>query len=531
MVDLDGFADFREGAVKPPRQPKLVAQIQAFLQRFPEAAMHREALQLLGSDWVYAAPDQGNPDCWVIYIRFGTVIERLFDLTREIVCYYSPYADLQIRTFDRLDRVVQSGARTVTPDFRALYSRDPDLQKKLADWSRGAVTTLPMDLAASDAVEAAAELFLRLTTKLSTRDLYYETLPVTGEDFFGRRLTLLSLLRDIRERRVCGVFGLRKSGKTSIVKEVLDELDTNADPWALAFVDLESLPSPPSDPIPELLRKVTAALIDALQPHQLRTHELRQMRSTSTLDDFAQAVQASLADADRKSIRVLLALDEIEFLLASDLSDHNRAPVAQFLALLRSAVQEHPSFLTLLSGVTSAIVEEGTLFGRPNPFYSWAKPYFVAPLDPDEASNLVTTLGRRVALTWSDEAVDMLYTATDGHAFYLRALASFVTGKIPMRQRLFRVEPERVQAALPTWRRATAARVREVFETLEVYYPDERTLLDIALDSPEDLADIALEHPTEIEHLLQLGLLKEDPTSGGLAVGALPRLGPRRTTL
>ncbi len=125
----------------------------------------------------------------------------------------------------------------------------------------------------------------------------------------------------------------------------------------------------------------------------------------------------------------------------------------------------------MLSGVTSGIVEEGALFGRPNPFYSWAKPYFVAPLEYEEASNLVITLGRRVALAWSEEAVALLFAATDGHAFYIRTLASHVVGKMPARRRVFRVEKEQVEDALPTWRRAMAARVREVFETLEVYYP------------------------------------------------------------
>lgn len=114
MADLSGFADFREGAVMAPRHPKLMARIEEFLQAFPEAAVHREALRILGSDWVYAAPDRDNDRCWVVYIRFGPVIERLFDLTREIAAYYSPYTDLQIRTFDRIDRVVQAGAHNYT---------------------------------------------------------------------------------------------------------------------------------------------------------------------------------------------------------------------------------------------------------------------------------------------------------------------------------------------------------------------------------------------------------------------------------
>jgi hypothetical protein len=504
-----------------------VRRIDEFLTVFPEAALHRQALQLLGSDWVYAAPDSVNDQCWVIHIRFGQVIENLFDITREVVAYYSPYDDLQTRTYNRLEAVVAGGARNVTPDIRAVYSRDPETKKKLRDWTQGAVTTLPIDLPSSNVPDAAARLFTILAEFLSTRDLYYETLPVTGDDFFGRRLLLLSLIRDISEHRVCGIFGLRKSGKTSVVREVIDSLGKSSDEWALAFVDLETLPDPPADPLPTLLSRVRRAMLDALQVKHLRTHELKQLSASSSVDDFGRAMKACLGDSDKRSIKVLLALDEVEFMLAGDLTDERRSNVAQFLAVLRSLVQEHESFLVLFSGITSSIVDSGKLFGRPNPFYSWAKPYFVAPLQRDELADLVGTLGRRMALDWSDEALEVMFTATDGHPFYARTLASSLVTHMPPRQRLFRVEKDVVSSGLPTWRRAVAARVREIFETLETYYPDERTLLDIAIESAHDLEDIALEHPTEVEHLVQLGLLTEDE-GGSLTVGALAGLHPSR---
>ncbi|MFJ5988856.1 hypothetical protein [Lentzea sp. NPDC092896] len=527
MSDAQRFADFRVGAVRPPRSPTLVKRIAEFLEAFPEASIHRQALQLLGSDWVFAAPDKKNPDCWTIYIRFGSVIENLFDITREIVAYYSPYEDLQIRSFDRLERAVQLGTRSVTPDLRALYSRDSANRKKVRDWAKGAVTTIPLDVNDTSVVEAAADLFSILAEFLSTRDLYYETLPVTGEDFFGRRTLLLSLMRDIQEHRVCGVFGLRKSGKTSVVRQVMAALEESSDPWALAFVDLETLPSPPTDPIQQLIKRVTYALIQGLRPLQLRTHELKQLDTNASIESFAQALKACLIDADRKSVKVLLALDEIEFLLAGDINDSSRSNIAQFLAILRSLVQEHESFLILFSGLTSSIIESGRLFGRPNPLYSWAKPYFVTPLSAEDAQDLIVTLGGRMAVDWSPEAQEEVYTETDGHAFYVRSLSSSVVKQLPPRQRLFRIERELVQGVLRSWKRAEAARVREIFETLEAYYPDERTLLDIAISSPADLADIADEHPTETEHLLNLGLLNEGQ-AGELSVSAIAQLNPAR---
>lgn len=524
VTDNSGFVDFRAGAVQPPRHPTVQKRIAELIETFPVAAQHRAALRLLGSDYVFAAPDSANSKCWIVYIRFGRIIENLFAITREIVAYYTPYGDLQIRAFDRLSETVEGATRTVTPDIRALYSVDPVTDRKLLDWRKGGITTIPLPSPANTEVDAAAKLFETLTEFLSTRDLYFETLPVTGEDFFGRRTLLLGLMRDIREHRVCGVFGLRKSGKTSVVKQVMNALGAADENWVLPFVDLETLPSPPTNPVPELISRVTAAMIAALKGHQLRTHELSKLRADSSIEDFGRAMKASLADSDKRSVNVLLALDEVEFMLAGDLADKSRANVAQFLAVLRALVQEHRSFLVLFSGLASGIVDAGQLFGRPNPFYSWAKPYFVGPLTRDEVGDLITNVGRRMALAWTDEAVAELYEATDGHAFYVRTLASTVVSQMPPRQRLFQVNREQALAAVREWKRQTAARVREIFETLESYYPDERTLLDIALTADGDLTTMDDLHPIETSRLISLGLMVD--RDNVLRLGALPRLYP-----
>ena len=138
---------------------------------------------------------------------------------------------------------------------------------------------------------------------------------------------------------------------------------------------------------------------------------------------------------------------------------------------------------------------------------------------------MVTTLGRRMALDWSASALGELYQHTDGHPFYVRTLASEVVHQLPARQRLIQVSRNQVNAALPQWRRTTAGRIREVFETLEEYYPDERTLLDIALDEPRDFTAATEMYPVETDHLLRLGLISD---RDGIVIGALAAFGRQR---
>ncbi len=72
------------------------------------------------------------------------------------------------------------------------------------------------------------------------------TTPVYGASFFGRRTLLQSMRDDVFNQRVTGVFGLRKSGKTSILMQLKEELQE--DKVVTVLMDLEAFPSPPEDP-------------------------------------------------------------------------------------------------------------------------------------------------------------------------------------------------------------------------------------------------------------------------------------------
>lgn len=65
--------------------------------------------------------------------------------------------------------------------------------------------------------------------------------PVTGTDFFkGRRTSVEQLQRLIKENDVL-LIGPRRTGKTSVVKEYLNQEKTNAQDFSSTFIDLEEI--------------------------------------------------------------------------------------------------------------------------------------------------------------------------------------------------------------------------------------------------------------------------------------------------
>ncbi len=205
---------------------------------------------------------------------------------------------------------------------------------------------------------------------------------------------LQSLRDDVRNQRVAGLFGLRKAGKTSVLSELAATIESEN--TIVVLRDLESLPSPPDDPIPDLLRDLIGDLLGQFRARHLRSKELSEFTPDAGLSDFKRALQAILRKCATADVRLVLMLDEIEYLTSVDkvdVQEGEMASIAQFLGVLRSLVQENPNFIFLLSGLTSAITESGRLYGRPNPLFSWAKSHFLAPFEPHEANELARSTG------------------------------------------------------------------------------------------------------------------------------------------
>jgi hypothetical protein len=507
------------------RDPDVARHLARLEAAFPVAALHRQAVRLLGSDFIYAAPDNGSVGSWWALLRFGGLVERTFGITREVIVYYSPYQDLQLRTLDRLRHVRAQVPRPVTPDLYLLSSPDMRAGEKLEDWTRSELFVAVAVPQTGNEDEAAAALLDAIIGQLTTRDRYDETLPVIGSDFFGRHALLTSLTNELRAGKVCGIFGLRKTGKTSLVKE-LGRRFVMADEQNRLFVlrDLETLASNVDDHETGLIKDLRISFLEELRERKLRTYELVQLPDHPSIADFRRALHVVIGHCRRAGVQVVLALDEVESLIgtAEAIRSELRPEVPEFLGAMRSLVQENDNFNVMLVGITSAILESGQLYRRENPLFSWAKAFYLPPLNRAEADNLTSRLGQRMAVRWDDAALEAQFAETGGHVFLHRTLASQIVGNLPRDPADRLVTAENVQACVRSWRRSVATRVREMIDGTARYYPDECALLALFAEDMSEAEEFEHAYPAMIEHLLKLGLLVE--SAGGLGLGPLSRL-------
>lgn len=512
---------WRSGAVPLPQHPDLLTNIQRVARRFPIFGEHMDALRGVGSQVVFAGAcrQEGFKDCVIVHIRFSGAIEAGFGFTREVMLFYSPHADLQVRTFEAAARELASSDRFVTPDIFFMWSPDLRLQIKLKDWSRPSKLAIPFQIDDEDELS----LIKLLRNYIYARDLFYLTTPVHGASFFGRRTLLQALRDDVMNQRVTGVFGLRKSGKTSILMQLKQELQE--DHIVTVLMDLETFPSPPEDPTDDIVSDLRRRLIDELKSRKLRTQELSQLSERPSILELKNALQRILKYLWKDGNRVLLLLDEIEYLTPADrvdVAEGDMPKIAQLLSALRSIVQESENFTFVLSGLTSAIVEGGRLYGRPNPLFSWAKAVYVKPLTREEADELASTVGGKMGIQIEPGALEALHEASGGHAYLYRNLSSAVVKHLPTDVFQRTMVRTAVLTELSDWKSRVQGNIEEIVQHVKRYYPNEAVMLELLMDSPDDFEELTSSEHVAVRRLQDLGLIQKG--TGGYEVSVLLEL-------
>lgn len=499
---------WHSGPVPVPKHPDLIANIRRVSESFPVLEDHISAWQRFGSQVVYARFVRGesNKECAIVHVRFSGAIEAGFGFTREVMIFYSPHRDLQVRTFKSAVAELEQNDRSVTPDIFFMWSPDKKLRTKLNDWSSSSRLAIPLDIDNEDELGVIS----LLRDYIYARDLFYVTTPVSGASFFGRRTLLQSLRDDVFNQHVTGVFGLRKSGKTSILTQLIEELkDDNV---VSVLMDLEAFPSPPEDPTDDIIAELRRRLISELKSRDLRTKELSELSARPSILDLKNAMQTMLKRLSKEGQRLVLLLDEIEYLTPADridIAEGDMPRVAQLLAALRSIVQESENFTFILSGLTSAIVESGRLYGRPNPLFSWAKAIYVKPLEREEADILASTVGNKMGIKIEPGALAALHEASGGHAYLYRNLSSAVVRNLPTNEYQRTMTRVSVLSEIEDWRSRVQGNIDEMFQHVKRYYPNEAFMLELLMENPADFKELSFSEHVAVRRLKDLGLVHE----------------------
>lgn len=466
--------------------------------------------------------------------RLGPILEARFDIQGEVSFFFTPWSDLHRSTYNavaqRHTEISDSAQREVftntrfTPSRKVVFivSDHKDVVGKCSQWNREETTgTLVIPLWTGEfgdrgAFEAIASALARF---LQDRDLYKTSDPVHGLDFYGRQSALAQLEAYIARRQYVAILGLRRLGKTSIVRQLGTLYQQKG--TVVASVDFQAMRESSLEYFAENLY---SDLIDKLRTLQKSRPEVRLGTSADqSADDLplAKLPQKIKRLASRNpDVTFVLVLDEIETLLK--FSSSSPAIVGEILGSVRSAAQARANVTLILAGVVNQVFDDsliGTSDDVDNPIFGQIEPLYITPFTLQETADMLRGLGLAMLVTWSDEAVDEVHAACGGIPYLARELASTTRtmlmeqqeGGARLTSETVKISAEDVRTAIPAW----APRARKIWTgivgMLQSHHPNVYLLLQ---DNPTEVwVNEWAEEDPEIEAaaltLCKLGLFQQ----------------------
>lgn len=395
---------------------------------------------------------------WVILTQPSEALARHFELAPEVVVLCSPWAEMQANDIRWTEDLFRDEIR-VDPGFALVIARDLAAESRL-----GAVVPehrrylFVSDAAFETALDSQAFLDRLLRESLGGRRLFDFRSPAAGPQFFGRERELEAVERDVMSGHCLGVYGLRKVGKTSLLRRLADKfrgVTLGSERVFPVMVDLLQI---------RYNRRSFAGAL-ALIGRELDLELGRAQLDASGLpgdlqDRFAAAV--CQVESERGA-RILLILDEYEVLVGG------RIPVADGLALLewlRGVAQTHPrGFSLVLAGRNSRLLAPARIDGSDNPMYRFLREVPLSGLAAEECRAMVRKIGARMALRFTPGALDSIVRLTGGHPALVRTLGDLVDQEIPTSARTPAVvEGALVEELLPRFSRGVDEDMRELVD-------------------------------------------------------------------
>lgn len=253
-------------------------------------------------------------------------------------------------------------------------------------------------------------------------DPYNTRDPVAGVfSFFGRDPLVNTLLRRITEGQPIGVFGLRKLGKSSLLKALRHRA-----PFPVAGVSLQTVSSGPLD---QLYVRIFKYWKDWLRVHYNIDWVPPDFTSSIPPGAFSSTALEllDLIAGEQKEARLGIFLDEIEEVVP--LPDGSGRDLERYLTLireLRGLIDEDGRLSLVVAGLNPSINSINAWGSEQNPTFNLFQEMYLPPLTEDDCGQMISNIGRQVDLEYDPDSLQDIIRLSGGHPFLARQLCSLL---------------------------------------------------------------------------------------------------------
>lgn len=474
-------------------------------------------------DVTYGAYQFGQP-FWLCQPK-PFAAER-FGLQREVIAAYSPHARADARLLTALENISRA------PEFRhrvenvvalVVYEGDKASIDGLAAQSKDWVI---VPLSATELKNRSAQAFLirsRMAATIGRFDLFGMSSPIKHDKYFYGRDSIVQELvqRALIRKEQSGLFGLRKTGKTSVLFAIQRRLSEKG---AIAeYVDCQS-PGIYGSRWWAVLEELSRRMLEAAQKSGCPAPTDFLFDPGTAANSFIRTVKWIKNNSSVGQITLLI--DEVEFItpgISNHLGQHWDGDHLPLWQTIRSASQETMGFLTFcVAGVNPSSVEQPHFNQIPNPIFQLAVPFYLEPLTRPKMREMVRAIAKYSGAALDEDCFDLLNSQYGGHPYLIRLACSEVLrsfGELPV-DRKIRVSKSDLEKASDTIAVRIAQPIKDIMLSLVWWYPEEYELLCLLANGDAAFVQEFLSsEPEKAARFERYGLLEAD--NGAFAIKEL----------
>ncbi|WP_210161293.1 hypothetical protein [Nitratireductor pacificus] len=466
-----------------------------------------------------------NTELYVALMRPSTELSDTFGFDKEIAFFLSPYPTLQPRSMQALEQICSEHplAGRIDPTVALFHSPDPRLENWILQYhSENPESRMIVPLTnetITRCIDDRWSLVNALKKTLFIRNLFDYKLPLKSDRYFyGREDIVAAIIDNVRKSQNSGLFGLRKTGKTSVLLKVQRNLQKSKDVETI-FLDCKIRPIRRSS-CDDLAARIISE-IDKI----FGKRYLKELGSVEVFDLLTKSIRSIPSKK-----KLCLIFDEIEYISPISPTDiHWSTDFIDFWQALWTIQSQCDKIAFVVCGVNPTVCDidrfdSPTVPGRTvqNPMFSIFNVHYLKGLSPENLRNMIEFFGSRMGLFFQKEAIDLLYQEYGGHPLLTRLACSFQHEQLEAQgsARPTRITKEDIVACAQERDAELSSYCGHVVSEIAELYPDEYELLKtLAAGEIADFAVLASRHE-DVRHIRDYGLVHVE--SGSVPTFRIP---------
>lgn len=363
-----------------------------------------------------------------------------FNLNREIVVVFADYVSFEPRSLDVAAVVAKERQPRLRIDksCQIVISRDEEIEQKLAEILKdNNFNSIVIPFSYKELLDDPAKgvVMERFRKYLFEADLFAVSNPIEEDVFFfGRRDLVFDIVNKCKTNTHSGVFGLRRSGKTSLLYAVKRLL--TADGYPTVYIPCQSQLSPTSWQL--ALYTIVSDIFNVTKVKgQKDRHSKQSYLEENAAVCFENDMMRIFSEIEKP---IVLLFDEIEAITFGVPNENenwqNGDYYVNFWNTIRGFYLKHTQVISFVVAGTNPRINEVPIIkeGMSNPMYGQLSKSnqgaYLTPFNLSDTQNMVNTLGGYMGITFDEHVCSALTLDCGGHPYLIRLLCSFINREL-----------------------------------------------------------------------------------------------------